>query len=180
MTSDYSRPIASNLSKQQVYEFAEMVQRELEFEPGGDLNELVDSLGGQVIVKDTIFDDPEQSGSLYVDDIDSFRIIIPSHTSPKRDRFTIAHELGHFFLHYLLPDRHLDLTSKKMLALRKDSDRVEWEANWFSSAFLMPSDAFKTQFRVLDGDISQLSDYFDVSYSAAEVRVKSLGLEEIV
>jgi hypothetical protein len=41
---------------------------------------------------------------------------------PDRDRFTLAHELGHLVLHS-----------------RRDSAAAEWEANRFASAILMPA-----------------------------------------
>ncbi len=58
-------------------------------------------MGGSVSVKDTLYEDPERSGSLYVDGPDKFKIVVPAHTSQVRDRFTIAHELGHYVVHYL-------------------------------------------------------------------------------
>lgn len=55
-----------------------------------------------------------------------------------RDRFTIAHELGHFFLH-----REVSLN----LAREASPDQTvpaylnpEWQANTFASEFLMPHD----------------------------------------
>lgn len=176
MQNDYTRPEASGYSKQQVFSLAEMVNEKLEFAPGADLYDLVKDLGGEIQVEDTLLDDPEKSGSLFVESANDFKIIISSHTSPKRDRFTIAHELGHLFLHYFWQDRHKTDGRQKMYALRKDSDRVEWEANWFSAAFLMPSAAFKNHFEQFDGDIDEVAEVFDVSTSAAEVRAKSLGL----
>jgi Zn-dependent peptidase ImmA (M78 family) len=176
MATEYTRPQPSGLSKNQVFNLAEMVASKFEFEPGDDLYQFVEGIGGEVLVEDTFLDDPEKSGSLFVENEDDFRIIISSHTSAKRDRFTIAHELGHLFLHYLLPKRHLSPDQNKMYALRKDSDRVEWEANWFAAAFLMPSQEFASIHAEMEGDMEDIADYFDVSVSAAEIRAKSLDL----
>ena len=44
--------------------------------------------------------------SLHVRERGNFTIFIPHFTSSRRDRFTIAHELGHYFLHYLYPKLH--------------------------------------------------------------------------
>lgn len=176
MATGYTRPEASGLSKKQVFEFAEMVAERFDVDAGDDLYDFVSRIGGEIVVADTFLDDPAQSGSLYVDAENSFRIVISSHTSPKRDRFTIAHELGHFFLHYILPQRYADSSKAKMFALRKDSDRIEWEANWFASAFLMPEIEFKEIHSHYNGDIEDVADHFDVSVAAAEIRAKSLNL----
>ena len=94
------------LPKAQVYSLAESVANQLDFKPGDDIHELVERIGGNVSVEDTLTEDPERSGSLYVEGHDDFRIIVPAHTSTLRDRFTIAHELGHYVLHYVWKHSH--------------------------------------------------------------------------
>ena len=173
---NYARAEASQLTKAQISALAESVAKQLEFGPCGDIGAAVEKLGGKITVQDTLLSDPETSGSLFVESPDHFTIIVPSHTSPARDRFTIAHELGHFVVHYLWKARKEGQAQPKMMALRKDSDRVEWEANWFAAAFLMPSDAFAEQYAELAGDLDQLASTFCVSRAAAEVRASSLGL----
>jgi predicted transcriptional regulator len=164
------------LSKPQVYSLAESAARQMGFEPGGDLYDLVRKMGGRVEIEDTLLSDPEQTGSLYVDGPNRFRIIVPSHTSPERDRFTIAHELGHFVLHYLWKKQKNPEFPDRLYALRKGSDRIEWEANWFAAAFLMPEAEFKEKFEQLGGSVGQLAELFKVSHSATEVRARGLGL----
>ncbi len=162
----------SNLSKAQVNVIAESFAAQLNSTPGADLYAVVERIGGKVSVEDTLLSDPERSGSLYVDAPDSFKIILPAHTGRARDRFTIAHELGHYVLHYLWnPDK----VGKPMMALRRGSERIEWEANWFAAAFLMPSEAFRRSFDA-HNDISKVAEYFGVSQQAAELRAKNLGL----
>jgi Zn-dependent peptidase ImmA (M78 family) len=174
--ADYVRAEASQLTKLQVWALAESVANQLDFKPCGEIAEIVSKLGGKVKVQDTLLQDPEHSGSLFVEGPDDFTIVIPSHTSQARDRFTIAHELGHFVVHYLWRRQTLGLEVPKMMALRKDSDRVEWEANWFAAAFLMPADQFRAKHAHLQGDLDDLASAFCVSRSAAEVRARSLGL----
>jgi Zn-dependent peptidase ImmA (M78 family) len=173
---DYARAEACNLSKGQVFSLAESIAQQIEFEPGHDINLAVEKLGGSIKVQDTLLEDPEQTGSLFVDAPANFNIIIPSHTSPRRDRFTIAHELGHYIVHYLLKKHSTGENPGKMMAFRKDSDRVEWEANWFAAAFLMPSQPFRAQFEECGGNLDAVSSHFGVSKAAAEVRARSLGL----
>lgn len=174
-TSTYDQAQASGLSKAAVYSFAEQLCGQLEFKPGDDIDDLVRRIGGRVKMQNTLFEDPEKSGSLLVHSPDNFEIIVPAHTSPTRDRFTVAHELGHYFLHYLWRRRSVAMPDQ-MIALRKGSDRVEWEANWFAAGFLMPEKAFKKAFRNHAGSISAVAREFQVSQQAAEVRASQLGL----
>jgi Zn-dependent peptidase ImmA (M78 family) len=173
--NDYARAEALNLSKSAVYNIAEKVALRLGFRPGDDIYDAVEKLNGKVDVEDTLLQDSTRSGSLYVNSPNDFRIVVPVHTSLARDRFTIAHELGHFILHYVYK-RQLDPENapEKMVALRRDSDVVEWEANWFAAAFLMPKEEFEEQQREHGEDHQAIAQYFGVSPAAARIRAKTL------
>lgn len=171
-----TRATESNLTKGQIFSLAESIANQLGFRPGDDIHKVVEAIGGSVEAKDTLTEDPEKSGSLYVSGPESFKIIIPAHTSLLRDRFTIAHELGHFVVHYLWKRKNGNLSADTMVALRKGSDRVEWEANWFAAAFLMPAQIFTESFRAAGNSLPEVAAKFGVSTSAAEVRAKQLGL----
>lgn len=129
-----------------------------------DIHMLVKQLGGDV----ALATDEE---SLHVRGRGNFTVFIPDFTSSRRDRFTIAHELGHYFLHYLYPK---EAVSKKFG--RGGSDRAETEANVFASALLMPARSFTEAYRELSGDQWLLASRFDVSPRAAAVRAEVLGL----
>lgn len=172
----YSLAVESRLSKPQVYTFAESIAKQLSFSVGDDIQELVRRMGGRVDVEDTLLTDPEHTGSLYVEEPARFRIVVPSHTSLERDRFTVAHELGHYMLHYLWAKKKNPAVPDRVVAYRRGSDRIEWEANWFAAAFLMPKEDFEAAFARYDGDTRRVADHFGVSTSAAEVRAKGLGL----
>ena len=172
----YAPAEPSWLSKPQVHALGESIAKQLGYEPGGDLNKIVELAGGEVKIQGTLLDDPEQSGSLYVDGLDDFNVIVPSHTSLVRDRFTLAHELGHYYLHYVWPKQSGKNIPDKVYALRKGSNRIEWEANWFGAAFLMPKTVFRAAYRAADGSVWKLADRFHVSTKAVEVRIQDLGL----
>lgn len=172
----YAPAEPSWLSKPQVHAVGEGIASQLGYRPGDDLNKIVEQAGGEVTLQGTLLDDPEQSGSLYVDGIDDFDIIVPSHTSLVRDRFTLAHELGHYYLHYVWPKQVGKHIPERVYALRKGSNRIEWEANWFAAAFLMPKAIFRTAFREANGNVRELADRFLVSTKAVEVRIQDLGL----
>jgi len=67
-------------------------------------------------------------------------------------KFTLAHELGHLFLHREieftkedydnLVDTELDIVTHKRI-LKSDRDWIEWQANQFAAAFLLPRATFR-------------------------------------
>lgn len=83
-----------------------------------------------------------------------------------RDLFTIAHELGHLFLH-----------SKQNVELYRSSSEIkiyedtEWQANTFAAELLMPAKLITEE----DTPFSLVSR-FGVSYESAEIRLKKLGI----
>ncbi len=112
------------------------------------------------------------SGSLEVFGAGNFKIYLSPITSKVRDNFTIAHELGHYFLHSGDP-----VGSKRIRAGRSgESTVVEQEANRFAAALLMPKNIFVEAFSASDGDILTLTGLFSVSRPAVAVRIKSLRL----
>ncbi|CAA7621744.1 conserved hypothetical protein [Magnetospirillum sp. LM-5] len=112
-------------------------------------------------------------GSIRIDDERSFEIFLPLHTSRERDRFTTAHELGHLFLHYLYP-RKMGRKVKLMKARRAGSGLVEWEANWFAAAFLMPRQTFVRVHDECGGNLHELCEEFGVSLAAARIRAETV------
>lgn len=167
----YPQAEPANLSKAQVHSLAEKFAELVGYKPGGNLNDVIEKLGGKVVVEDTLLTDPSRSGSLLVDAAGDFKIILPAHTSAMRDRFTLAHELGHYVIHYLFTRKE-----GRLMALRRGSDRIEWEANWFAAAFLMSREAFSSAYARHGANVDALASEFGVSASAAEIRVKALGL----
>jgi Zn-dependent peptidase ImmA (M78 family) len=121
--------------------------------------------------------DSSDSGSIQVEADQSFVIRIANHTSKTRDRFTIAHELGHFLLHFMLPHVKGEMKDCGLKAARYGSGQTEFEANSFAAALLMPKAVFAEQFNILCGDLVDVADFFGVSVSAATVRAKQLNLK---
>ena len=111
-------------------------------------------------------------------------IMIKAGTSPRRRRFTIAHELGHF----LLPWHRQQKFSCKSSDIKDSGNNrglapeqvsIETEANAFASELLMPSSAFKSLMDDFETpnllNLTNLSDTFDVSFEATVHRYKALS-----
>lgn len=134
-----------------------------------DVRRLVEDLGGKVEIRWGGDDE-----SLIVHAKGDFTVFVPSHTSKRRDRFTIAHELGHYVLHYLRPLKNFENPST--LFFRGGSDDLETEANGFAAALLMPADYFRQSWTDAQENLHEVAANFEVSVAAAGVRAKSLGL----
>lgn len=111
---------------------------------------------------------PEET--LRINDDKSFVVNIPNNTSPLRDNFTIAHELGHYFL-------HTDFNAPGSVTFnRAGSSRAETEANWFAAELLMPENEFRVAAQEFNNDPRLVAARFGVSGAAARVRMSVLGL----
>jgi Zn-dependent peptidase ImmA (M78 family) len=139
----------------------------------------------------------------------------------RRGRFTLSHEVSHWFLHRqiykedknqmslfdfiaapekqpIIKCRSVDIESNRRKELVTDDDWMEWQADYMSSALLMPKKSFskairkkfksagiKNGYYKMGTDFEQdlwaevlhyeLADIFDVSVTAAKIRLKNLG-----
>lgn len=142
--------------------------------PINDMEELVHCLGGSIQVNYTCSD-----GEV-VKDGDGFIIKLSPFQDEKRKRFTIAHELGHLFLHmgYLTNDE-LWKQQDNNVYHRMGSSEKEYQANEFAASLLMPEDEY---YNVMEKfiennyvDTLKIANYFNVSVDAASNRGKFLG-----
>ena len=97
------------------------------------------------------------------------KIVLPLDTSRARDNFTVAHELGHIYLNHRPDDNGVFRRSGK-------STQEEIEANLFAAEFLMPKDKFTEAAQKFDFDENSLANEFEVSKTAALVRMSALKL----
>lgn len=138
---------------------------------GNSLNvkELISSFGDIEIKYDTM--DIAKSGSLSCVDGKWIMCINSSH-NPKRQRFTMAHELGHYILHKGKNIEFVDTTFFRS----DEKDSIEYNANEFASRLLMPESKLR---KLIDEDriknIGELASIFKVSSAAMKYRVISLG-----
>jgi len=91
---------------------------------------------------------------------------------PKRQRFTIAHELAHYFLHRNKKDRFDD---EILMRRTKSKDTMEQEADKFAGELLMPSQKFKEMVGEGLSKLSDLSEYFGASMIAIKYKANLLG-----
>jgi len=108
--------------------------------------------------------------------------INPTHHS-NRQRFTIAHELGHFFFHAGL-EEHVDRDFRVSWRRVADSPpSVDWQeitANRFAAELLMPSRFMKSDLDTI-GEVNKravtlFALRYKVSNEAMKIRLSNLGI----
>lgn len=113
------------------------------------------------------------SGIFYKDEENNCWVLhVNEEHHPNRRRYTIAHELGHFCLH-----RHLKQVFEDKIFFRGgESSKMEWQANDFASAILMPEEEFRGEVRSGKRKVEELAKVFQVSTLALRIRAKNLGM----
>ena len=168
----------NSMLRDKINELASTVLRCYEITPPiADIAKEVEKLGGEIKEDCSlgVFSDGkiEKQG-------DSFSISVPTSQSSARKNFTIAHELGHLFLHmgYKI-DRELWESTENKVYNRSGDSEFELQANEFAAAFLMPKELYK---KVMDENtvgntvyIAKVAKFFNVSIDAASYRGKWLG-----
>lgn len=143
-----------------------------------DLDELLRRLNFKIFEGnlDEFYPNQNVSGILSIKD-GVRKIFINNAHADTRNRFTVVHELGHFFLH----DEQLKETGT-MLSFRGNyedrNDLMEAEADYFAAELLMPREIMY----VLANDskknsVKYLSEYFGVSQPAMARRINDLNAE---
>lgn len=126
------------------------------------------------------------SGVLYEDE-GKFKIVINSEHASVRQYFTLAHEIGHFFLHkeYIEQKGMLidDNTFGGKTAMFRDGvysqeDREkEVEANFFAAELIMPEDYVRKYWPAFGEErIVDFAKIFNVSLLAITIRLETLNL----
>ena len=103
-------------------------------------------------------------------DYASKRIFVNLSESLNRQRFTIAHEIGHIVLHSIDAAGIVDLRQN----IDAPNDQKEIEANQFAAALLMPRERFMQEWSHTSSTIESLSAMFGASKQAVEIRAKNV------
>lgn len=168
-------------SDARITEAQRQVLRDFSCSLGADILDLAGKLGVDVEFRDLPLD---EFGFLeeFADVVGGakFRVVVNSALSPATQKFTVAHELGHFVLHrgssdlnFRLARRHRERDKYEY----SDAERPEeFEADAFATNLLMPAHLVRKAVASGVDTIKSLSLRFGVSERAMERRVHELGI----
>lgn len=153
-------------------------------EPAVPVEDLARMVGA--VVSYQPFDSQDISGLLYRAANAAPVIGVNSANAKVRQRFTIAHELGHMQFHKghsLILERQMHVNFRDTTSATT-TNQEEAEANQFAAELLMPRDFLERALKsLLSGRplsdaaiVSKLAKRFEVSRQAMEYRLASLGL----
>ena len=97
-----------------------------------------------------------------------------------RQRFSVAHELGHAVLGHA-ENLYIEFVAP-MLFQEQSPQRIdhEREANWFAADLLMPAESVREDYKRFKGDVSQMAKHYKVSEQAMWARLQALHLAKEV
>lgn len=104
-------------------------------------------------------------------------IIIEETDNPQRQRFSIAHELGHWRLHRAEIEKNPLLGLVPRAPMGKEIEPIEIEANYFAAHLLVPSNLLKEWFEKTQNQ-HQLAEIFAVSSEFMGWRLINEGLKQ--
>lgn len=113
-------------------------------------------------------------------------IVVQRSDPPTRQRFTIAHEIGHHYLKHHFPEGVVHVDKGNFISRRSSHsstgvDPAEIEANQFAAALLMPTAFLERRIQELgisplwDRHVEELAEEFYVSGQAMTIRLTRLG-----
>ena len=143
-----------------------------------DIDSVVKRIGGKVEEKDDM--DILCDGTIKKDGVASFSIAVSPYLSSFGRTSTIAHELGHLFLHMgYRTDWECWKKQDESVYRRFGTSAQEDQASEFAAAFLMPRDQFAEALeKFICGDrvdMTKVAQYLNVSPAAAIDRGRVLG-----
>ncbi|WP_181064229.1 ImmA/IrrE family metallo-endopeptidase [Pseudoclavibacter sp. AY1F1] len=104
---------------------------------------------------------------------DQVRAVVNASDAPVRQRFTLAHELGHYVQHK--DDAELGFVEERAVLSSTGTSWPEIWANKFAAELLMPR-ATVVKWWASDRTVEDMARRFDVSKAAMLHRIKNLGL----
>lgn len=153
-----------------INDFAEKISKDhhlTDFSNGDNLYKFVETIGGAIVSNHEYDWIVNRHKSLQVRGPNDFTVHFNKYTGPLRDRFSLAHDLGHYFIHSKQGEIKLER------ARRSPEGIAEFQANWFACGLLMPSDEFVEVYNTTQDKYS-IAGRFMVPIKAVDIRIKNL------
>ncbi len=177
-----------SLNAKEVLEIARSKCHEFEYKAPIDINKILNCLG--IKLEEVNYWDDDMLGEIEVKNGQPIiRINKANHLYEERERFTMAHELGHLCKHIAPNSTEKFIDTEKTMQRNRYWSIQEYEANNFAAQLLMPKDLIYKEIKeiineymeqnkktTLDNIIEILARKFQVSKSAMRYRLKNLGI----
>lgn len=124
-----------------------------------------------IIIKEELLPSTTSGYLAYVNE--SWIIGVNKNHSPRRKRFTIAHEFAHYCLHKSEKNYFVDAVFFR----DNNPTSIEYFANTFAANLLMPEELIDCSIRSGILSLKDLADIFDVSLLALKNRLLHLGYQ---
>lgn len=173
--------------REHIRKIAEIIRKSLGLEVPISLETLqnsIEELGGKIEFSSDMGEEKDaeikREGRDFVISINQNKF-----TTDERKKFTLAHELGHLYIHMNYANKEeWDKTEdyQDLAYARLGYSEDEFDAHEFAGSFLMPEEEYKDQIKkhTHNGlcDLKEIAKYFGVSLEAAKTRGKWLGVLE--
>ena len=136
-----------------------------------DLDKIAEILGFQIIP----YPFPDQRNGMIIVEGNIKAIGVNQSHPPSRQRYTIAHEIGHFVNGH---EYYAPTTERKEILFYDHSFQQEREADAFAAELLMPKHFLEKDLSEIGFDIPKLIEKYKVSEQAMRIRLVSLKLVE--
>lgn len=150
------------------------IQSDIEYKGNAPLDvwAIAKLYGIDVCLDETL--DSQISGYLKKD-ANEWKIGINAKHAKTRQRFTLAHELAHYFLHRDTTQMQLSFVDELFFRDSSSSDYIETIANRFAAKLLMPETVVKHLIDRGVRKVSEMAAHFGVSIMAMSYRLVELG-----
>ena len=165
----YQKPKPIGVSAEAISVFAERIANALGLCPGAPLEPIIEQLGGKIQYL-PINGDNSRKASITIEENGTFTIRLFSHIFPLQERMSIAHELGHLFLH----SKFGDVSLEAFRDVSNENELVESEAHRFAYAFLMPEKKVREEVEKVGKDSLKIASIFMVPEPIAAQRIASI------
>jgi Zn-dependent peptidase ImmA (M78 family) len=137
----------------------------------------------QIIYSNNLPDNNISGIITFITEENKFIIFVNTNKAPVRQHFSIAHEIGHYFLHKeiikkeeLIVDQENSFENKILFRLDgAEYDQIETEANIFAAVLIMPENLVRKAWDEFK-NVEECANIFSVSTSAMSIRLERLGL----
>ena len=136
------------------------------------LDPICEKLGFKIVP----YEFPDSMSALFIIEENIRAIGVNKNHPTVRQRFSIAHELGHFV------SGHEDFNHENVAHIEREKKylnrfhRMEEEADEFAAELLMPDFILKQDYAELKGDIELLAKKYEVSQQAMTIQLINLKL----